>query len=50
LIRARPQRFTIVTAPVLLAKHKPWLGYCDAERRLEAAIKKLVGPRRRKTA
>ena len=45
-----PQRFTMVTAPALLTKSKPWPEYCDAERPLAAAIKKLVGPRHRKTA
>ncbi len=37
-----PQRFTIVTAPALLAKAKPWQDYCDAEAPLKAAIRKLV--------
>ena len=31
-----PQRFTMVTAPALLAKSKPWEDYCDAERPLKA--------------
>jgi bifunctional non-homologous end joining protein LigD len=26
-----PQRFTMVTAPALLAKGKPWRDYCEAE-------------------
>jgi bifunctional non-homologous end joining protein LigD len=38
-----PQRFTIVTAPALLAKGKPWRDYCDAQTSLKAAIRKLVG-------
>jgi bifunctional non-homologous end joining protein LigD len=38
-----PQRFTMVTAPALLAKGKPWRDYCDAQASLKAAIRKLVG-------
>ena len=38
-----PQRFTIVTAPALLAKGKPWQDYCDSQTSLKAAIRKLVG-------
>jgi bifunctional non-homologous end joining protein LigD len=38
-----PMRYTIRTAPDLLAKDKPWQEYCDAERPLRAAIRKLVG-------
>jgi bifunctional non-homologous end joining protein LigD len=45
-----PQRFTMVTAPALLTRRKPWAGYCDAERPLAVAIKKLVSPRPRKRA
>jgi bifunctional non-homologous end joining protein LigD len=41
-----PQRFTIATAPALLAKSKPWRDYCDAERPLEGAIRKLVARKR----
>ena len=41
-----PRRFTIATAPALLAKSKPWLDYCDAERPLEGAIRKLVARKR----
>jgi bifunctional non-homologous end joining protein LigD len=37
-----PERFTIKTAPALLARSKAWADYCDAERSLEAAIRKLV--------
>jgi bifunctional non-homologous end joining protein LigD len=40
-----PARFTIATAPSLLAKSKPWQDYCDAERPLEGAIRKLVAKR-----
>jgi bifunctional non-homologous end joining protein LigD len=36
------QRFTMETAPALLAKGKPWADYCVAEAPLEAAIRKLV--------
>jgi bifunctional non-homologous end joining protein LigD len=45
-----PKRFTIRAAPALLRKSKPWKTYCEAERPLAAAIKKLVGPARRKAA
>ena len=37
-----PQRFTMKTAPALLARNKPWQDYCDSERSLKAAIRKLV--------
>ena len=37
-----PQRFTMKTAPALLTKNKPWQDYCDSERSLKAAIRKLV--------
>ena len=37
-----PQRFTMRTAPALLAKNKPWEEYCDGERPLKRAIEKLV--------
>ncbi len=37
-----PMRFTMRTVPSLLLKSKPWQDYCDAERPLEGAIKKLV--------
>ena len=36
-----PNRFTIRTAPALLAKSTAWKDYCDASRPLEPAIKKL---------
>ena len=36
-----PARFTIDSAPALLAKTKAWQDYCDAERPLEPAIRKL---------
>jgi bifunctional non-homologous end joining protein LigD len=38
-----PQRFTMKTAPALLAKSKPWQDYCDSEVSLKAAIQKFVG-------
>jgi len=38
-----PSRYTIRTAPALLAKSKPWEDYCEAVRPLESAIRKLVG-------
>jgi bifunctional non-homologous end joining protein LigD len=37
-----PQRFTIRTAPVLLARNKPWADYCESGRPLEAAVRRLV--------
>ena len=37
-----PARFTIKSAPALLAKTKAWQDYCDAERPLEPAIRKLT--------
>ena len=37
-----PQRYTMKTVPALLARTKPWEGYCDAEASLEKAIRKLV--------
>ena len=40
-----PKRFTIKTAPSLLAKSKPWEEYCDSEVPLKAAIRKFIGRR-----
>jgi bifunctional non-homologous end joining protein LigD len=37
-----PQRFTIKTAPALLAKSKAWHDYCDSEVPLKAAIQKFL--------
>jgi bifunctional non-homologous end joining protein LigD len=37
-----PQRLTMKTATALLAKGEPWVDYCDSERPLKAAIRKLV--------
>ena len=37
-----PLRFTIRTAPSLLANSKAWSDYCVAERPLEAAMRKLL--------
>ena len=36
-----PQRYTLRTVPDLLGKTKAWAEYCDAERPLQDAIKKL---------
>jgi bifunctional non-homologous end joining protein LigD len=36
-----PQKFTIRTVPALLSKSKAWNEYCDSERPLEEAIKRL---------
>ena len=38
-----PSRYTMRTAPALLAKSKAWEDYCEAVRPLEPAIRKLVG-------
>jgi bifunctional non-homologous end joining protein LigD len=38
-----PQRFTMKTAPGLLAKSKPWSEYCNSQRSLKTVIRKLVG-------
>jgi len=37
-----PTRFTVHSAPALLAKTKAWRDYCDAERPLEPAIRKAT--------
>jgi bifunctional non-homologous end joining protein LigD len=44
LVRAGldPQRFTMKTAPSLLARSKPWQDYCDSEVSLKAAIQKFL--------
>ena len=36
-----PDRFTIRTVPGLLAKSTAWQDYCDSQRPLEEAIKRL---------
>jgi hypothetical protein len=36
-----PKRFTVRTIPALLAKASAWEDYCDGQRRLEQAIKRL---------
>jgi bifunctional non-homologous end joining protein LigD len=38
-----PTRYTIRTAPALIAKSTAWDDYCDSLRPLEPAIRKLVG-------
>jgi bifunctional non-homologous end joining protein LigD len=40
-----PKRFTMTTAPALLAKGKPWADYCESEVPLKAAIQKFVKQR-----
>ena len=40
--RLDPKRFTVRTAPALLAKTKAWDGYDDAASSIKAAIKKLA--------
>ena len=37
-----PLRFTMLTAPPLLGKSRPWQNYCDSEAPLRVAIRKLV--------
>jgi bifunctional non-homologous end joining protein LigD len=37
-----PRRFTLRTAPRLLARCKPWSGYCEAGRPLIGAIKRFA--------
>jgi bifunctional non-homologous end joining protein LigD len=37
-----PMRYTVRTVPALLSKSKAWADYCDAERSLKGAIRKLV--------
>jgi bifunctional non-homologous end joining protein LigD len=41
-----PTRFTIRTAPNLIRKSKAWADYCDAERPLDGAIRRLGEARR----
>lgn len=36
-----PKRFTVRTVPALLAKSSAWQDYCDVQRPLEQAIKRL---------
>ena len=38
-----PMRYTLRTVPALLKKSTAWDDYCDSERPLEPAIRKLVG-------
>lgn len=40
-----PMRYTVRTAPALIARSKAWEEYCEAVRPLEPAIRKLVGSR-----
>ena len=40
-----PMRYTVRTAPPLIAKSTAWKDYCDAVQPLEPAIRKLVGPK-----
>jgi bifunctional non-homologous end joining protein LigD len=37
-----PMRFTVSTAPALLAKNNPWKDYDNSERQLAGAIKRLA--------
>jgi bifunctional non-homologous end joining protein LigD len=38
-----PQRFTLRTAPALIEKSAAWEDYCESERPLEPAIRKVLG-------
>jgi bifunctional non-homologous end joining protein LigD len=38
-----PQRYTLRTAPALIAKSSAWEDYCDSERPLEPAIREVLG-------
>lgn len=38
-----PSRYTLRTAPALIAKSTAWEDYCDSERPFEPAVRKLVG-------
>jgi len=40
-----PMRYTIFSAPQMLAKARPWADYCDGERPFHAAARKLVACR-----
>jgi bifunctional non-homologous end joining protein LigD len=40
-----PKRFTLRTAPALIAKSTAWKDYCDSERSLRAAIRRLESDR-----
>ena len=44
-----PTRYTMRTAPPLIAKSKAWEDYCDAVRPLEPAIRKLVSPQSKRS-
>jgi bifunctional non-homologous end joining protein LigD len=37
-----PQRFTVRTAPALLARNRPWQDYARAAQSLRAAIKRFT--------
>ena len=41
-----PLRFTIRSAPALIAKSAAWKDYCDSERSLNAALKRIVKKKR----
>jgi bifunctional non-homologous end joining protein LigD len=41
-----PKRFTLQTVPSLLSKSRAWQDYCDGERALEPAIKRLATARK----
>lgn len=45
-----PTRYTLRTAPALIAKSAAWEGYCDAIRPLEPAIRKVVRAQEKRTS
>jgi bifunctional non-homologous end joining protein LigD len=40
--RLDARRYTMTSAPDLLAKGRPWRDYCDSDRPLKGAIRGLV--------
>jgi bifunctional non-homologous end joining protein LigD len=44
-----PSRYTIRTVPSLIARSTAWKDYCDSGQPLEPAIRKLVGPKGKRT-
>jgi bifunctional non-homologous end joining protein LigD len=40
-----PARYTVRTTPAMIAKSTAWKDYCDSVQPLEPAIRKLVGPK-----
>jgi bifunctional non-homologous end joining protein LigD len=44
-----PMRYTVRTVPALIARSTAWQDYCEAVRPLEPAIRKLIGPKRKRS-